>query len=170
MGYVKIILLSLFLSSCATKIPFTSDIQSEYKFPEERLKKVQFYTSAEIVLIKTKNEGDAVVNDGKILIKNEKNVEKIIIKQNTPCILEEIVEDNKFLFSFEYGKDRVLMFGNNSSGYYSLMAKSWKSQQGLIDYANKTYATTNGDVFLNIKVKNLKKLKGKQRTLKGRKI
>ena len=170
MRYVKLLILSLFISSCATRVPFTSAMQNEYKFPEERLKKVQFYTSEEIVLIKTKQDGDAVVNDGKVLVRNEKDVEKIIIKKNTPCVLEEIVDSNKFLFSFEYGKDRVLLFGNSNGGCYSLMAKDWKNKIGSIEYGNKIYSTTNGSVFLNIKVKNLKQLKGKERTVKGRKI
>lgn len=173
MKYIKIIgiiLSSIFISSCATKVAYTSSIQNEYKFSEEKLKKVQFYTSEEIVLVKVKEEGDALVTNGKLLIHNEKNVEKIIIKKNTPCVLESLLDDNKFLFSFEYGEDRVLLFGNTNGGCYSLMAKSWKNKIGTISYADKTYATTNGDVFLKIKVKNLKKLKGKQRTIKGRKI
>ena len=94
----------------------------------------------------------------------------IIIKKNTPCVLEEIVDKNKFLYSFEYGDNRVVLFGNDKSGYYSLMAKEWKNKVGEITYANKKYLTVNGDVYLKIKVKNLKKLKGKQRTVKGRKI
>ncbi len=166
----KILILSLLFASCATKVPFTSDIQNEYKFSEERLKKVQFYTSDEIVLIKTKQDGDVAILDGKLLIRNEKNVEKVVIKKNTPCVLEQVVESNKFLFSFEYGKDRVLLFGNNSTGYYSLMSKEWKNKVGSVDYANKTYITNNGNVFLKIKVKKLNQLKGKQRTIKGRKI
>jgi len=145
-------------------------MQEEYNFPESKLKKVQFYTSDEIILVQTKSEGDVVVNDGKLIMRSEKAVEKIIIKKNTPCVLEEIVDKNKFLYSFEYGDNRVILFGNDKGGYYSLMAKEWKNKVGEISYSNKKYLTVNGDVFLKIKVKNLKKLKGKQRTVKGRKI
>lgn len=166
----KILILSLVFASCATKVPFTSNIQDEYKFSEDKLKKVQFYTSDEIVLIKTKQDGDVYILDGKLLIRNEKNVEKIVIKKNTPCVLEQVVEANKFLFSFEYGKDRVLLFGNNSTGYYSLMSKEWKNKVGSISYANKNYITNNGNVYLKIKVKKLNQLKGKERIIKGRKI
>jgi len=151
-------------------VPFTSDIQNEYKFPEAKLKKVQFYTSDEIVLFKIKQEGDAVITSGKIVTRSEKNSEKIVIKKNTPCVLESIVDQNKFLFSFEYGEGRVLLFGNNSSGYYSLMAKEWKNKTAIIKYANTEYSTANGNVILKIKVKNLNSLKQKQRTVKGRKV
>lgn len=170
MRYIKIILFSLLLTSCSKKVAFTSQMQEEYNFPESKLKKVQFYTSDEIVLVQTKSEGDVVVVDGKLIMRSEKAVEKIIIKKNTPCVLEEIVDNNKFLYSFEYGDNRVILFGNDKGGYYSLMAKEWKNKVGEITYSNKKYLTVNGDVYLKIKVKNLKKLKGKQRTVKGRKI
>lgn len=171
MKYTKILFLSLFLMSCvAKKVPFTSDIQNQYNFSEEKLKKVQFYTSDEIVLVQTKSDGDVSVVDGKLIVRNEKDVEKIIIKKNTPCVLEKVVDNNKFLYSFEYGHNRVLLFGNDASGYYSLMAREWKNKVGELSYTNKTYLTVNGDVFLLIKMKNLKKLKGRQRTVKGRKV
>lgn len=170
MRYIKIIALLLVFSSCATKVPFTSDIQNKHKFSEETLKKVQFYTSEEIVLYLVKQDGDVVVNEGKIIFRNDEQVQKIVIKKNTPCVLEEIVEQNKFLFSFEYGKDRVLLFGNNHNGYYSLMAKEWKNKVGEVSYGNKTYLTANGNVYLNVKMKELNRVNAKQRTVKGRKI
>lgn len=167
---VKILLISLFLSSCSQKIAFTSSMQSEYKFTEEKLKKVQFYTSEEIVLVQTKNDEDAVVENGKIVFRNQKEVERIIIPRNTPCVLEKVVDTNKFLFSFEYGANRVLLFGNNSEGFYSLMAKEWKNKVGEVKYTDKKYLTVNGDVFLLIKAKTFRKLKGRQRQVKGRKV
>jgi len=169
-GYIKFILLCLVLQSCATKVPFTSDLQKEYQFPESKLKRVQFYTSGEIVLAETKTEGDVSVVDGKVFVKSENHVEKIIVKKNTPCVLEQVVDNNKFLFSFEYGEGRVLLFGNNSTGYFSLMSKDWTNKTGLINYANKKYLTTNGDVFLNVKLRKLKQLKGRERTVRGRKV
>ncbi len=170
MGYIKFILFCLLLQSCATKVPFTSDLQKEYQFPESKLKRVQFYTSGEIVLTETKTDGDVTVTDGKVYVKSEHQVEKIILKKNTPCVLEQVIDNNKFLFSFEYGENRVLLFGNASTGYFSLMAKDWKNKIGTISYAGKRYVTTNGDVFLNIKLRKLNQLKGRQRTVKGRKV
>lgn len=158
------------LGSCATKVPFTSDIQKQFSFSENTLKKVQFYTSAEIVLFKVRQDGDVDVRDGKLFVKDEKNSEKIIIKRNTPCVLEKVIDQNKFLFSFEYGDDKYLAFGNTSGGYYSLLAKDWKSGAGTLNYANKTYATDDGGVYLTVKMKKLKKLKSRERTVKGRKI
>jgi hypothetical protein len=145
-------------------------MQKEYQFPESKLRHVQFYTSGEILLSETKSDGDVVVSDGKILVRSESKLEKIILKKNTPCVLEQIIDDNKFLFSFEYGEGRVLLFGNASIGKFSLMSKEWRNKVGTVKYAGKKYATNNGDVFLNIKLRKLNKLKGRQRTVKGRKV
>lgn len=164
-------IISLFLlTSCATRVPFTSDLQAKFNFSENTLKKVQFYTSDKIVLTKVKEEGDVDIQKGKLLVKNEKNCETIIINKNTPCVLEQVIDQNKFLFSFEFGDDKYLAFGNTSTGCYSLLAKDWKNGSGTLKYANKTYITDGGDVFLTVDMKKLNKLKSKERTVKGRKI
>lgn len=173
MKYVKLlgILLIICLASCkSAKVPFTYEIQKQYNFSEKTLKKIQFYTSEEIVLYRIEQEDDFSVKQGKLIVLNEKDCEKIIIKKNTPCILERIVEPNKFLFSFEVGENKFLAFGNANGGSYSLLAKEWENKVGKIDYANKMYATNNGDVYLNVFLKKLNKLKGKERTVKGRKV
>ena len=168
---VVLISVSLFVSSCVSKkIAYTSDIQKEYQFPESKLKKVQFYTSGEIVLIQTKQDGDVTISDGKLVMINSKDVEKVIVPKNTKCVLEEVVSDNKLIFSFEFGDGKVLLFGNNGSGCYSLMSKDWKNGVATIHYANKNYITTDGDVFLTIKAKKLSNLKAKERVVHGRKI
>lgn len=158
------------LVSCSRKIAYTSEIQKSHKFSESQLKKVQFYTSAEIVLVQTKQEGDVIITNGKLVVRNSKDVEKIIIKPNTPCVLEEIIDDNKMLFSFETGEGKVLLFGNNGDGMFSLMSKDWNAGIGTIPYANKEYFTTDGNVFLLISAKKLNRLQSRERTVKGRKI
>ena len=168
---IFILLTTVLLTSCATKkVAFTSDIQKEHNFPEVTLKRIQFYTSSEILLVRVKQDGEVRVTDGKLILENNKDIERIVIKKNTPCVLEQIVDGNKFLFSFEYGNEKVLLFGNNGDGYFSLMSKNWKNGVGVITYANRTYATTNGNVYLMIQAKNLNKLKAKQRTVGGRKV
>ena len=167
---LSVIVISLMLFSCSKKIAYTSDIHSVHKFSQDKLKKVQFYTSDVIVLVRTKQDGDVIIDDGKLVVRNEKDIEKIIIRKNTPCVLEEIIDDNKFLVSFEFGDGKILLFGNNGSGGYSLMSKEWNSGATTITYANKNYVTTNGNVYLLIGAKRLSKLKAKERTVKGRKV
>lgn len=168
---IMIISLTLFSCSNSRKIAYTSDIQKAHKFSEENLKKVQFYTSEEIVLVQTKQDGDVIISNGKLVVRNNKDIEKIIIPKNTKCVLESIVDDNKFTFSFEVGQGRVLLFGNDGEGRFSLMAKGgFENGAGIIPYADKNYVTTNGGAFLMISAKKLNKLKAKERVIRGRTI
>ncbi len=170
MTSIKILLFSILLPSCTATLPFTSSIQKEYHLTEVQLKKVQFYTSDEIVLLRTNEESDVGVDAGKLLIRTEKDFEKIIIPRNSYCVLEQMVESNKFLMSLEVGGSETILFGYNIDGYYSLMAKDWKGRVGTISYGNKTFVTTNGSVYLNIKARQLNKLGGKWRRVHGRRI
>lgn len=161
----------ILLASCKSgKVPFTTELQKSYNLSEATLKKVQFYTSEEIILYKVEEEGDASVTGGKLLISNKKDCEKIIILRNTPCLLEKVIDDHKLLVSFEVGDHKFIAFGNTSGGSYSLLAKEWENTTGKLKYANKTYATENGDVYLNVVLKKLNKLKSKERVIGGRKV
>jgi hypothetical protein len=167
---LPVILVSLMFFSCSRKIAYTSEIHSVHKFSEDKLKKVQFFTSEEIILVRTKQDGDVIIDNGKLVVRNNKDIEKIVIRKNTPCVLEQVIDNNKLLVSFEFGDEKVLLFGNNGEGGYSLMAKEWNSGVAVISYANKNYVTTNGNVYLLIGAKKLSKLKAKERTVKGRKV
>ena len=167
--FSSLLLTILLFASCATtKIPFTSDIKKEYGISEDGLKKIQYYTSEDILLYKVTDEDNIATADGILLISKRKDCEKVIIKRGTPCVLEKVLSDNVYLFSFEDNK--YIAFGNSNGGNYNLLAKDWKNGTGTLKYDNKTYATSNGDVFLTVKVKKLNSLKSKERILKGRKI
>jgi len=167
---VKFLILSLLLTSCSRKVAFTVDVRQQYNFSVDKLKKIQFYTSEEIVLYKSKESGDANVFDGKVYMRNDKSIEKIIIKRNTLCVLVDTLGSNKFLISAEYGEGKVLLFGNNPENTYSLMAKNWNGTTGSVKYANNNYITANGSTILLVKMRKLNQLRGRQRTVKGRKI
>jgi len=167
---ILISLVSLLLGSCATKMAFTPAIQKQNSFSESTLKKIQFYTSEEIVLYNSKQDGGVYVENGKILLNSDKEYEKIIIPKNTPCVLEQLVNQDKMILSFEYGNGKILYFTNNNDTYYSLAATEWKSGVGKIKYANKSYYTNAGNVILLVKSKTYNKIRNKQRVVSGRKI
>ncbi len=164
---IQIIALSLILTSCSRFVPYTSFIHKKNNFSEEQLKKVQFYISGEIVLTKIKNTGDALVDNGKVIIRDAKDVEIVSFKENTPCIISKVIDNDKFLCNFEQGEDRVLLFGGD---YFSLMSKEWKNKKGTLTYASKIYSTESGNVFLKIKMKQLRKLKARKRVVRGKRI
>lgn len=165
------ILTITFLTSCNKRLAFTTDVKQKWNLTPTKLKKVQFYTSKEIILTKAGSESDLSINDGKIVINQNNNSEKVIIKKGTPCVLVDTVSGNRYLFAFEQG-ERALVFGNETGtgGYYSLMAQNWKNNKGQLNYGGLNYYTTDGDTYLNIKAKVLKKLDSRKRTVKGRKL
>lgn len=171
MRFIKFILIACLLTSCAAKkTAFTSALREESGLPLSQLKKIQFYTSEEIILYKTKEKTDASVKNGKIILETDKDSEKIIIKKGTPCVLEQELDKNKMLFSFEYGEGKVLLFGNTNGGQFSLMAKEWKDRMGVIDYGNKVYLTNGGAVYLTVSAKKFKRLKDRYRVVGGRRV
>lgn len=170
MKNLSIIIVAILISSCSQKTAFTSGLQNKYNFSEAQLKKVQFYTSGEIILVQTKQDGNVKIFDGKLVIINSKDMEKIIIPKNTKCVLEEVVDSHKLIVSFEFGDGKILLFGNNSDGCFSLMSKDWINGIATIHYANKNYVTQNGNIFLTIEARKLNKLKAKERIVKGRAI
>lgn len=155
-----------FLCSCNTqKVAYTSDIQSNYRFSEEKLKTIQFYTSEQIILYVTSNNDRTNIHDGKITISESQVVDRIIIPANTPCVLEKKLNDNTFLLSFE--KNKVLCF-SNTGNVYSIAASIWTDNEGLVKYGDKNYFTMSRSTFLTIKMKKLNSIISKERTLSGR--
>ena len=167
--FISTIVTLFVFASCRTgKVPFNQDIRTGLS--EVSLKKVQFYTSGEIVLYKTKEDGSESVAEGIVLIQNKKDCEKVIIPAGTPCILEKAIDDKRLLFSFEVGDGKFIAFGTSNGESYSLLAKEWQNGSGVIKYANKTYFTQNGDIYLNVILKKINKLKSRERLIKGRRV
>lgn len=165
--FISIIALALLLSSCKTTVPFTTSIKENCGLNETQLKHIQFYTSQKITLYKTKQESEVKINDGKILVSNKKDAETIIIPKGTPCVLVETM-NNSMILSFEYGDGKLLAFGTVSGGNYSLMAKSWDGNNGILEYGHRFYQTNDGATFLKVNMKSLNKLKNKYRYVQGR--
>ena len=159
-----------FLCSCSTqKVPYTTDIQNTYKFSEDKLKNVQFYTSSDIILYTTNNNGRTEVQDGKILLNDSKFIDKIVIEKNTPCILERKLNDNTFIISFELGVGKILCFKNNGN-VYALSASVWSDTEGLIRYSGKNYFTTSSEAFLLVEMKNINRIKKKEHLVQGLRV
>ncbi len=163
------ITVGLFASCTSEKIAFTSDIQSTYQFSEERLQSIQFYTSDNIILYVSKNNEATRISNGKIIIDASDVKDAIIIPKNTPCILVKKLNENIFLVSFESGAGRQISFVNNGSTY-SIGAKDWANDEGVLKYAGKDYFTMSKETFLMIKVRKLNHIIRSERTLKGRRL
>jgi hypothetical protein len=96
----------------------------------------------------------------------------ITIKKNTPCVVMSVLNSDMVSISFESDTTKALTFCVNKLGLYSLCADKWEDKVGIITYGNTSYATygSSGSSYLKIVVKKLSVVKGKSKTLSGKKI
>lgn len=164
------------LGSCATKVPYTTKIKSEFNLTPERLKKVQFYTS-ELIILERSNEQQKTATTGESgeLVTSERSTsERIVIPANRPCVFEQMEDDGTIQIRFELGNGRVLRFAerqNISNGRFYLVAQ-WADGKGELDYGGAVYhaVRSSASAYLMVKLKNWKKNQRKDRVVKGMKI
>jgi len=169
-----ITVISVILSSCSPEmVPFTTDIEHETGLNKEQLQNVQFYVSGPIILYRELNNNITQVTRGEIKMTNDKQVEQIVIPPNTPGV---VVTGNaeRLGVSFEKGSDRYLVFGKNprQSNAYTLLAKNWKNNEGIVDYDGQEFKinTASASTYLVVDMKRFKDLKVSSRTAKGRAV
>jgi len=164
------------MSSCSDRLtPFTQRLYDEQGWSEAELKKIQFYTSQDIILYRDIVEGDSKIVSGEIKIRNGRKVDEVRIKKGTPGVMLFRPKDNKFAISFEAGDDdRFLIFGASAKrgGRYQLLAKDWKRNYGKVTYAGKTYRVNSDSAYaaLLVDLDRKRNTKVKSRTAKGRTI
>ncbi len=174
----KIILFALaaiFISSCATKLPFSTQVREKYKLNEMELSKLQFYLSDDIVITKgSAVKGGKTMEDGELVISSESMKDKIIFKQGTEGLFESIPGTNKIAIRFEVGEGKYLVFGaKNPKSPYSLQAQDWKSNGvGVLQYGGETYhaSISSGNAYLMFKLKRSQKHTEKQHVVGGMKV
>lgn len=164
-------LLSL-LVSCSQMVPFTGEIQQQYKLSESDLKQLQFYTSDDIILYQASNDADISTIDGELLVHSDKQVKRIVIPRGTPGQVVYVYPD-KLAVSFDSRASHNLLFGSKYiDGEYRLMARKWDGKHGELKYGDETYiaAPGSGSSYLLIKLKKLQKTSVNDEVMKGRKV
>ena len=145
-----------FITSCSPSLtPFTQELYDHSSLSESDLKKVQFYVSRDVVLFREFRQGESRITNGKIKLKNGKQIEEVVIKSGTPGALLFIPKANRFAISFESGEDSpFLMFGPNPKmdNRYALLAKEWKKYEGKVHYAGKIYRVESDAAFASLLV------------------
>lgn len=179
MKYSNIFLASIafafFLSSCSPTLhPFTADIYDEFGNSTEKLSKVQFYLSNDIVIYRDYGGKKSRIENGKIKIIDGRKIEEIIFKKGTPGVFVFTPKRDRIAISFEEGEDNYLMFGPNEKvgGRFVLLAKEWNKSRGKVTYANETWNTTSNSAYANLLVDldKARRTKVSKKTVKGRKI
>ena len=176
MKYVLMLLTVVLLASCATKIPYTKKIIEEFDLTEDKLKKVQFYTSKTIILERSeKSETTATTGQsGDLVVSSSSMSERIVIPTNTRCVFDKIGDNGAVFIRFEVGNGKTLTFAerpNMSSGRFYLVA-DWKAGRGELDYGGGVYFAVAGSdaAYLMVKLKQWKKNQRKDRIVRGMKV
>jgi len=165
----------LMLSACNKKLfYFTQEMQSNNEWSEQQLKRIQFYLSEDIVLVRSRRGGSSNIEDGKIRIKDKSKVEQIKFKKGTPGTVLFSPKKDRIAISFESGNDKYLMFGPNkkAKGRYVLLAKDWDRNIGKISYDGKVYETTSESAYaaLLVQMDGSGEVSYKSRNATGRKV
>lgn len=172
-----LVLLTTILISCGVKVPYTVDIQEEFGLDDpSKLKKVQFYTSATVIMEKSKASGNQGTSESGALVTNSSKEEnRIIIPINTKCIYDGLGENGELIIRFETGVNKTLTFAArpNQQGSKFYLVADWSSQKnGKIDYGNDEYtvSSASGNTYLMVVLKKLQKTKRKDRIVRGMKV
>lgn len=166
----------ILLGSCATKVPYTTKIKNDFDLNEDKIKKVQFYTSETIILERSDKQKSTTTtgSSGELVASEYSTSERIVIPANRPCIFEQMEDDGTIQIRFELGSGRVLRFAerqNIANGRFYLAAQ-WANGKGELDYGGAVYYAVRGSssAYLMVKLKNWKKNQRKDRVVKGMKV
>lgn len=163
------------LASCSPRFTyFTESLYEKQNWSQDDIKRIQFYTSRDIVLTRSVSEGDTKITEGKIRIINGRKVQQIIIKARTPGVLVLMPKDDRFAISFENDDNAYLMFGPNPKYYerFALLAQDWERDNGKVHYKGQLYDVDNSSAFAALMV-DLRREGDSQyetRTVKGRTV
>ncbi|MEY4604104.1 MAG: hypothetical protein RIT43_1396 [Bacteroidota bacterium] len=168
----------IFLSSCGVKVPYTNDIKDEFNLSSvDKVKKVQFYTSATIIMERSKQSGNqGTADDGALVSNSNKEQDRVIIPINTKCVFDSYGPNGELIVRFETGVGKTLTFtvrqAQATNAKYFLVADWTNEKGGKLTYGNETYfaSSSSGTTYLMVKRKNLQKTKRKDRVVKGMKV
>lgn len=165
----------LVLSSCAPRVPFTQAVREKYKIGEEDLKRIQFYASNDIVMVRGQvSEKEKETTDGTFTVKSGQQVEEVVIKAGTPGVVTELIDGNTLAVSFELDDAEGLVFADKSQkkGPYYMQTLPWKNNKRQVKYKQEMYSTSaqSNHVYLMFKMKQIRSFKRDQRVVKGRKL
>ncbi len=174
-NYLLIAIMSILFGSCSSKLTtFTEDIYNEAALTDLELSKVQFYISQDLYLYSDATEETFKKIDGSIELKGEKHRKQIFIPKGTQGAFMKRTSGKNIAVGFDDNCDECfLVFGPNPlrKGQYTLLAKEWKSNYGIVTYDNAEYKvfTPDANTRIMIDFKRNDQLKDETRTPKGRK-
>lgn len=170
---LAIVLITSF-SACKNLVPYSNALREQNGWSDSQIKKIQFYTSREIVLQRQLSQGETIISGGKIKMRDGKKIEEIIIHRGTPGIAISIPSQDRIEVSFEKDDNHYLRFGINPNAEkkFTLLASEWNNRIGKVNYNNQTYFTSPDAAFtaLMVDLRKIQKTEFNQRVAGGRKV
>jgi len=144
MKYALLFIVGIILLSCGVKIPYTDEIRDEFSLNNGNLDKVQFYTSATIILERVTSETN----------------ERIIIPVNTKCVWQSTDKSGNLIIRFDESSESTLTFKSTSNrGKMYLYLKDFNSngKYAVVYYNNLKYYCTSssGNAYLMVVIKKI---------------
>tara|TARA_B100000674_G_C37941296_1_gene962744 strand:- start:1652 stop:2200 length:549 start_codon:yes stop_codon:yes gene_type:complete len=169
------------LFSCAVKVPFTNEVRQEFGLDsEEKMRKVQFFTSSTIILKQvSQSSSETITDDSGVLVSSSTDKsETIIIPANSKCIFESFGSNKEINIRFELGENKYLSFkskSNRARDRYYFVA-NWNASGGPeLMYGNKKCKVdmmrgAARSSYILVSRKRLQKNKRKERVVGGMKV
>ena len=162
------------LSSCQSTIPFTNTVKKQYNLDDAKLKKMQFYVSHDITLLRGERgeNSQELDEDGKLVVSSSSTLDEILVDGSTPGVCLDVLPENKLKISFFESDDQYLVFGDpNNRGRYELMTKM-KNGKKKINFGGKIYYVETGGTrpYLKFEMKKVRDDKKSTKKAKGRTV
>jgi len=171
---IFLFLVLLTITSCKNLVPYTDTLRTQNGWSDKQVKRIQFYTSRDVILQRQISTDETAIKGGIIKIRDGKKVEEIIIKRGTPGVVTTIPNATKLLVSFEKDDNYYLSFGVNpeQSSRFVLLASEWKNGVGKVTYDGKNFFTSPDGAYTSLLVdlRKIQNIELYQRVAKGRKI
>lgn len=178
-----VLLLTLLVSACATnlsigpKVPFTQEIRGQYNISDNDLSRIQYYTSAPIVLHRRLEHGKYDVAKGRLRVIDNQMFDEVLIVGGTRGVLVDVDKHSvKVSFESEDKEGGVLQFGALSDGVvageYRLYGRDWTEHTAVVRFEGEDYLAVenSGDAYLMIDVSVLQRFDTQRRVLPGRSL
>src|SRR6056297_1023909 len=174
-AYILIFFSVFLFSACSKNLTYLHrNAVEDSRMLDKDMKGIQFYLSNELILERSLTQKKSQVRDGKIIVENAGEVERIRIPAESPGVFVFSPDGEKMAISFSEDDDAYLMFGPNpnENNRYTLLGKKWKRNYGEVTFKNKTYFVDRNASMVGLLVDlNYQQNKRERRkTLRGRRI
>lgn len=176
MKHLFLLVISVILGfGCSKNLSYLHrDTLEGTRLVDQNMKNIQFYLSHDLVLERSLSQQQSQVRDGKIIVREDGETERIRIPAESPGVFVFSPDGEKMAISFSEDDDSYLMFGPNpnENNRYTLLGKKWTRNYGEVTFQNKTYFVDRraSMVGLLVDLNYQQNNRERRKTLRGRRI